>query len=1335
MKMVNKRYNLRPLPGGRRGTSGADAGCSSMRTIGDGGLSRRAPLNKYATSEISQQLEFDITSSVTTNSFHPIVSSCTTSTSPYTVSEDVAQETISVNFPVPTKDQTRTRKKWSNEMNDFILRTYLQLTFLETDLTSYLEPLHLKFLERFPHMEVSRQRVGDQRRAIVRRNLIASHNIEQIYEEVRSQLNNIGTPIQCTQSTTQVEHANTQNNFTQQPIHNNAKQRMRWTTAINEEIMRIYYEITNLETNFAAYRKQLHEKFIQKFPHLDHLTEQRISDQRRAIVNNKMIREDRLLQIKEEVETQILNINTCTVNDDVITQDIYTENTEFTSSFLSTPEFLPSAAGLTLTQIYNTSYQPNNNFNDINIERILLNKLDENIEKYSVIDPMKRPRLPKIRPSKKLIEIITVFNRSILPNKILSLDNITKTHTLIYCTAITILEYFKIKINTPNTPRTYNKPKWQERLQNQIENLRKDIGRLYQYKNGNRSRKLVNKVQKIIERTLCHNRHENINRTVDDFLDTIKQKLAVKTNRIQRYKKAETRSENNKLFSVNEKLFYRKLKVSNIVKNSPSENSLTEFWSNIWSQEIEHNYSAEWIQNEIERMKKVKEMDFDNIDIEELQTVINKTQNWKASGADGIHNYWFKKLVSLQEVLTKQISEIIKGTDTLPEFLTKGLTFMLPKINNSVDPSHFRAITCLPTLYKIITACIANKINCHIESNNILSEEQKGCRRFHMGCKEQLTIDSIALKYAQKNKQDLYISYIDYKKAFDSVPHSWLTQVLEIYKINPAIINFLKTIMNNWKTSLRLHTDSICITTREIAVKRGIFQGDSLSPLWFCLALNPLSQELNRSQLGFDIQLNRCNLSQITHLLYMDDLKLYSDSNRNITALLDITKTFSQDIRMDFGLDKCRRLNIRKGKNEDGNYIINETEEILAMKEQEVYKYLGYAQNRLIDHSKIKEQLRKEVINRIYKLSKSYLSSKNLFKAINTYAIPVLTYSFGIIKWSKTDLQKFEIKIRTLLTQFRFHHPKSSKERLTIKRKEGGRGLIDISFLHKKQVSKLKSFFMKKKMSSSLHAAICEVDKEYSPLNLSDNYVDAINTSDYNKEKYNTWKQKELHGRHLKDLDQQHIDKEASNKWLYSAGLFPETEGFISAIQDQIIATKNYRKFIIKDPSVSNDLCSKSLKHKLNKEPYTPYYKYKPPTVLENTTHKLYYDRTILTDHTVHNNRPDITLIDKENKHTYLIDIAIPNTHNIQSTITEKIRKYTELQEEVKRLWNMHKVTIVPIVVSTTGVIAKDLSLRLEILGLPKHIYISLQKAAILNTCRIVRKFLQLNEEEQYVTL
>jgi hypothetical protein len=72
----------------------------------------------------------------------------------------------------------------------------------------------------------------------------------------------------------------------------------------------------------------------------------------------------------------------------------------------------------------------------------------------------------------------------------------------------------------------------------------------------------------------------------------------------------------------------------------------------------------------------------------------------------------------------------------------------------------------------------------------------------------------------------------------------------------------------------------------------------------------------------------------------------------------------------------------------------------------------------------IKENLEKQFYLRIKSILKSKLNGNNLIKAVNTYAVPLLTYSFGVIKWSKTNLQNLNIKTRVLFTKFSKHHPK-----------------------------------------------------------------------------------------------------------------------------------------------------------------------------------------------------------------------------------------------------------------------------------------------------------------------
>jgi hypothetical protein len=88
------------------------------------------------------------------------------------------------------------------------------------------------------------------------------------------------------------------------------------------------------------------------------------------------------------------------------------------------------------------------------------------------------------------------------------------------------------------------------------------------------------------------------------------------------------------------------------------------------------------------------------------------------------------------------------------------------------------------------------------------------------------------------------------------------------------------------------------------------------------------------------------------------------------------------------------------------------------------------------------------------------------------------------------------------------------------------------------------------------------------------------------------------------------------------------------------------------------------------------------------------------------------------------MDIAVPNTHNLAKTITEKQNKYQELTNEICAMWKQNAVQVILIVISSTGLIPKSLSQSLKRLDLHSKTHIQMQKSVILGTCSIVRNFL-----------
>lgn len=253
-----------------------------------------------------------------------------------------------------------------------------------------------------------------------------------------------------------------------------------------------------------------------------------------------------------------------------------------------------------------------------------------------------------------------------------------------------------------------------------------------------------------------------------------------------------------------------------------------------------------------------------------------------------------------------------------------------------------------------------------------------------------------------------------------------------------------------------------------------------------------------------------------------------------------------------------------------------------------------------------------------------------------------------------------------------------------------------------------------------------------------------------------------MHGRFYSSLNGRDVDKAASTRYLTLGYLFPETEGFIHAIQDQVVPTRSYLKHI-QGADVETEMCrlcgraSESIQHissgcsVLAARDYVtrhnlvakvihqglckkysmidhlkPPHKYSPQWKQESDRATVYWDTAILTDKNVRHNRPDILVLEKKEKLGYIIDIAIPIDDNIGKSYQEKVAKYQDLAFELKQMYNLVKISVLPFIISSNGLVHKEFSGSLRRLNLDSACSIEAQKSTILGTCSIVRKTLQM---------
>ena len=123
------------------------------------------------------------------------------------------------------------------------------------------------------------------------------------------------------------------------------------------------------------------------------------------------------------------------------------------------------------------------------------------------------------------------------------------------------------------------------------------------------------------------------------------------------------------------------------------------------------------------------------------------------------------------------------------------------------------------------------------------------------------------------------MAWVDYKKAYDFVLHSWISVCIKLFGIANNVRNFLEKSMEQSKLSLTSNGEGL----GEVDKKRGIFQAGSLSALLFVLSMVPLSLILRKVNASYELKKKEYRLN---HLLFMCDLKLFSKSEEQVNSLV-----------------------------------------------------------------------------------------------------------------------------------------------------------------------------------------------------------------------------------------------------------------------------------------------------------------------------------------------------------------------------------------------------------------------------------------------------------------
>ena len=248
--------------------------------------------------------------------------------------------------------------------------------------------------------------------------------------------------------------------------------------------------------------------------------------------------------------------------------------------------------------------------------------------------------------------------------------------------------------------------------------------------------------------------------------------------------------------------------------------------------------------------------------------------------------------------------------------------------------------------------------------------------------------------------------------------------------------------MEGWKTRLEVTDKGKVKTSTWIKIRKGFLQGDSYSPVGFCLTEVPIAMMLEETD-GYKMgQPGEKDLTR-THSFFIDDLKVYQENQKKLEIVNEMIVKASMDTGACYGVKKCAEVIFKNGKmvKGEGLAVLEERMKALDPEQNEVYKFLGCEQGNKIDVKKVMQRVKKEIAKRLEQLIEVNLNDENLVKALNSRVVPVAGYVMNVCNLRKGDIEELDKIVKTTPRKQGFHGKQASDERLYGRREDGGRGL------------------------------------------------------------------------------------------------------------------------------------------------------------------------------------------------------------------------------------------------------------------------------------------------------
>ena len=372
----------------------------------------------------------------------------------------------------------------------------------------------------------------------------------------------------------------------------------------------------------------------------------------------------------------------------------------------------------------------------------------------------------------------------------------------------------------------------------------------------------------------------------------------------------------------------------------------------------------------------------------EVKTAIKQLKNNKAPGADNIAAEMLKADIELSTELLHPIVVEVWETETIPEEFTDALIIKLAKKGDLTVCSNWRGITLLNTINKIISMIIHSRISKLLEPS---IRKQQGGFRPHRSCIDNINSLRIIMEQSAEFNAPLYLLFIDFKQAFDSLDRNVMWKILSSYGIPKKILNIIIGLYRSGKCRV-VHRGKL---GRWFTVDSGVKQGCVLSPLLFLLVLDWVMRKVNTGCRGIQWTLTE----RLGDIDFADDLALMAQTAHDMQESLRLLVKYAGQVGLKINVMKTKL--IRMNTSTRCNLLIDGE----TIDEVESFCYLGSILSK-------DGGADLDVESRIRKARQAFISLNNIWNStqltrnlklrfFKTNCVPVLLY--GCETWKMTS--------------------------------------------------------------------------------------------------------------------------------------------------------------------------------------------------------------------------------------------------------------------------------------------------------------------------------------------